>query len=142
MKKKKNLHHCDNDDEVLVVEWEKLVSGLKDDTFCFGAQSSKVSLASESHVAMLMGDRYERERMKMQKEKKPQPLYKFLSRFRQCLRSIFESHTPPALQRQPDGSARNYTGSRLQPCDAAHSGWRQGIGEVPRNQEFTLAVGM
>lgn len=78
---------------------------------------------------MLMEESYERKkRIKMQKEKIV-PLY--ISVTAQCLRSIFESHTPPALQRQPAGSAWNYTGSHLQPCGAAPGGWRRGIGEVP-----------
>lgn len=78
---------------------------------------------------MLMEESYERKkRIKMQKEKIV-PLY--ISVTAQCLRSIVESHTPPALQRQPAGSAWNYTGSHLQPCGAAPAGWRRGIGEVP-----------
>lgn len=84
----------------------------------------------ERHVAMLMEESDERKKKGSKcKKKKIVPLY--ISVTAQCLRSIVESHTPPALQRQPAGSAWNYTGSHLQPCGAAPGGWRRGIGEVP-----------
>lgn len=90
---------------------------------------------------MLMEESYERKkRIKMQKEKIV-PLY--ISVTAQCLRSIVESHTPPALQMQAGRLSLELhrIPSPAMRCGARRleTGDRRGSGV---NKEFTLAVGI